>query len=634
MRFADWTGRGVRVAVVGIDPTHERIGPVAAGVSLLPGAGNETGPKGDISDHVGHGTACAGIIRRKAPQAELFSICIFDEFLKADCRSLGAAIDWAVDHRMDVVNLSLGTTDPAFREELAQTCRRAREAGLILVAAGHNEGLESYPAVFPDVIGVTGARVRGRYGYYYREDQIECVARGDAQRVCWTEPRYVMVGGTSYAAPHVTGLVALIRQAYPGASLAQVRETLRRHSCEGEPESLETGPAGVGPLPPDRSLGAEFGWIRRAALYPFNKEMHAFVHNRDLLVFELTGIADPAGKGLVGKDAGEALGLPAIGVRIQSSFEAGLEGADTLILGYVDQLSRIGHKDVLRSSIQTALEKGLHVFSFHAVWPDRYGNLHELANSKGLRIEFPVVTSEEIERTLREETYGTVDVPVLGVFGTSPQQGKFTLQLALRRRLQQIGYRVGQIGTEHHSGLFGMDFALPIGYASPMELPAQYYPPFLDRKMRQLCHQKRPDLILIGGQSGTIPFDRVEGGIHYLDSIALLLGAQPDACILVVNSIDPDEFIQDTIDAIRVVAKASVIALALSDKEKHIRAAYGRSWVTPRQMTPQEIANRIAHLEDRFRLPAAEILSTHGQTRMVNAILSHFAAEKQEAVDV
>ncbi len=611
----------VRVAVIdsGVDPTHEKIGAVHE--VLL----DSESPPAAIG--AGHGTACAGIIRQIAPTATLYDVRIFDESLTADGSALLAAIRWAIEQRMDVVNLSLGTTDVAFRDRLAEVCCRARGAGVILVAAEHNDGRESYPAVLSDVIGVAGGKVRGRYGYYYRPGHaIECVARGDMQRVCWTDPSYLMVSGTSFAAPHVTGMVALIRQAHPGASLEQVREVLQTNALKGTPELLQSTRPAVTPESPANP--SSFSWIQKAALYPFNKEMHSLVRARDLLAFEIAGIADPVGKGLVAKDAGKVLGLPSIGVRIRPRLAAALKKADTLILGYVDQLGRIDKKDMLRTAIETALKRDCHVFSFLAVPQDKYGDLYELADKKGLHLTYPSVSSDDVRQALQTEpAYSPVDVPVLGVFGTSSQQGKFTLQLILRRRLLRLGYRVGQIGTEHHAVLFGMDLAFPMGYASNVEMPLQYYVPYLDYKLRQLSQQQKPDLILVGSQSGTIPYDVHEHRTHSLTSTAFLLGTKPDACILVVNSVDADEYIQDTIDALRALAKAPTLLLAMSDQEKHIRAAYGRTFIKPRPMTAEHIKRTLGRLEDRFGLPAVSILSEKGQQRMVDTVVNHFAEE-------
>ena len=646
LNFMTFTGRGVKVAVIdsGIDPAHPRIGRITGGVSISVAPDGQAIFGTDFVDRTGHGTACAGIIRRKALEADLFAVRIFDESLSADGRALAAAIRWAVERRVDVVNLSLGTTDTAFRDAIAEACREAVSAGVILVAADHNEGLDSYPATLPEAIGVAGGNVRGRHEYLYRPGEaIECVARGEEQRLCWTGGREIILGGTSFAAPHIAGIVSLIREAYPRASLKEVREALKVHALggKGTPASRVAPSLHALPLAAARDDGANrgnrslpeaaetpgYGWIRRAALYPYNKEMHALVRFRDLLPFEIVGVADPPGKRLAGRDAGEAIGIAPVGLRVRPRLQDALPSADTLILGYLDELGRVARRDLLRESIHTALESNLHVFSFLPVPPEAYGDLHETAARRGLKLASPDIPLDGVADVLRRHPAdGPVDVPVLGVFGTSAQQGKFTVQLLLRRRLTRMGYRVAQVGTEHHAALFGMDLAFPMGHASPLCLPLQSYAPYLDARMREICRRKRPDLILVGAQSGTIPYDPLEHGPQALPNLAFLLGVRPDACILVVNSIDPEAYIRDTIHAIQALGKAPTILLALGDKEKCVRAAYGRTLISPRQMPQEEIARKLLRLEETFGIPAAEILSEKGQERMIETIVHHFSA--------
>ncbi len=130
-----------------------------------------------------------------------------------------------------------------------------------------------------------------------------------------------------------------------------------------------------------------------------------------------------------------------------------MEEADTLILGYVDELARIAQKDVLKQTIEIALLNGKNVFSFNYVDKKRYPELYRRASQQKLRITFPKLTRRHFKQVLDLRNQ-EVDKPVLGVFGTSSQQGKFTVQLALRRQLMKMNLNLGQIGTEHHSGLF------------------------------------------------------------------------------------------------------------------------------------------------------------------------------------
>ena len=635
--FSSLRGCGVKVAIIdsGIDASHAKVKPVSSGVQFRTSAYDQVVESADSSDCVGHGTACAGIIRKKAPDARIYSVRIFDESLRASDQALITALRWSTDKGMDVVNLSLGSVHSSVVDELRKVCMEAAAGGAILVSAAHNEGRESYPAIFPEVIGVEGGQVRGDYGYLFRAgDAIECVARGDEQRLCWLNQSEIMAGGTSFAAPHISGIVALILEAEPGADLNRVREVLQENALDAQPgHTSGEGSPGIPPSDCSWKPATPFNKralprICRAAIYPFNKEMHTFVRFHDQLDFELVGIADPPARGLVGQDAGEAIGIPTVGIRISPRLANALVDADTLILGYVDQISRITRRDVLEESVRLAIDRGVNVFSFLPLSPEIHGRLRERASRKNLRISYPGISHAEVEELFGRESRPPTDVPVLGVFGTSSHQGKFTVQVALRKQLRRMGYNVGQIGTEHQSELFGMDYAFPIGYASPLDLPLQFHAPFIEAKIRELAASRRPDLIIVGSQSGTVPFDVEESETHSLPSIAFLLGTQPDACILVVNSIDPEPYIQDTIDAIRTIGQAPVILLAMSDKEKQIRVAYQRSWVAPRQMSRAEVARSLERLETRFGLPAVEIVSETGQRRMTDVVVQHFARER------
>ncbi len=623
----------IRIAIVdsGIDASHTDVDEIAGGVHIQIGQDGETVFWDDHADCAGHGTACAGIIRKKAPDVVLYSVRIFDASLMADGRALIAAIQWCIDNEMDVVNLSLGTTDVTFKETLQKVCRKAVDAGVILVAAESNDGGESYPAVFPEVIGVTGGVIYEPDGFYYRKDQrIECVARGDEQRVCWLNGKHIMTGGNSFAAPHIAGIIAHLLEQHPKCFVQDIRLLLQEKALnEISHRSKSDGQSHR------KDFQEDYAYIKKAVLYPYNKEMHSLVRYRNLLDFEIVGVADPIGKGMVGKDAGKVIGEPVANLRISPNIRRALADVDTLILGYVDQLSRIRKRDLLREYVQLALDAGCHVFSFQALDPNLYGDLYDTADKKGLCVAYPHVHREELAQAIQNfNALPPIDVPVLSVMGTSSQQGKFTLQLALRRRLIQKGYKVGQIGTEHHSRLFGMDAVFPMGYASPLKLPFQHYIPYLDYKMREICQRIQPDIILTGSQSGTIPYHVQEHSTHCLSSLAFLLGVKPDACILVVNSIDAEEYIRDTIDGIRVVCKAPTILLAMGDHEKHIQTAYEHSMITPRKMAQSQIDRHLKKLQDTFCVPAIEILSETGQQRLVETVIQYFSQDDTSEVAI
>ena len=352
--------------------------------------------------------------------------------------------------------------------------------------------------------------------------------------------------------------------------------------------------------------------------------MHSLIRFRDMLPFSIKGVVDPVGRRFVGQDSGDAIRIPPTGIKIQSNLRAALKEADTLILGYVDKLSSLKGNDILGQMVKTALECSCNIYSFLPVSGTEHAELLQLAKERGLTIHYPTIPIYSFDRDRYNYTPDLVDVPLISILGTSAQQGKFTLQLILRKELQKLGYKVAQLGTEHHCSLFGIESTVPMGYGTPPDISYQDISDILDFEVKRIAHEYTPEIIITGAQSGTIPFDIIDRNHHTLSAISFLFGVKPDACILVVNSVDPQQYIQDTIDAIRILAKAPTILLAMSDREKQVNSAYGRNYVWDSPLNQKEIQKKLTSLEDTTGLPAIQITSEIGQQKMVQEILRHF----------
>ncbi|MFT3968651.1 MAG: S8 family serine peptidase, partial [Sphingobium sp.] len=136
--FAGRTGAGIRVAVIdsGVHPGHPHIdaGRIAPGVMILPNGAIVAEP-GATLDRLGHGTAVTAALQEKAPGATCIPVRVFRDSLKASAIALVAAIRWAIENGAGIVNLSLGSVNPAHQTAFGAVARQAREAGVLLVAA-------------------------------------------------------------------------------------------------------------------------------------------------------------------------------------------------------------------------------------------------------------------------------------------------------------------------------------------------------------------------------------------------------------------------------------------------------------------------------------------------------------------
>jgi subtilisin family serine protease len=145
------SGRPVRVAIIdsGVYADHPHVQGIAGGVSLIAGAAAD-----DYLDRNGHGTAVAAAIREKAPAAELVAVKIFDRELAASAGDLARALEWAAGRQVDLINLSLGSTNPAHAERFARALAIVQDAGAAVVSAATQGGLPSLPGSLQPVVAV------------------------------------------------------------------------------------------------------------------------------------------------------------------------------------------------------------------------------------------------------------------------------------------------------------------------------------------------------------------------------------------------------------------------------------------------------------------------------------------------
>ena len=222
--FAGRTGRGVRVAVVdsGVGAGHPHVGAVAAGASLL-----AYGEDADYRDRLGHGTAVAGAIREKAPDAELLAVRIFDRELKASGEVLARAIRWAADHDARLINLSLGTPNEERRELLSAALQYAAERSAFVVAAAEHDGAPMYPGALDGAVGVLldSSCAREELRVLDAASGFMRVAASGYPRPIPGIPPERNFSGVSFAVANATGFLARLLEGRPRSRVA-IKEQL------------------------------------------------------------------------------------------------------------------------------------------------------------------------------------------------------------------------------------------------------------------------------------------------------------------------------------------------------------------------------------------------------------------------
>ncbi|MFD5337176.1 type VII secretion-associated serine protease mycosin [Streptomyces hawaiiensis] len=255
------TGKGMRVAVIdtGVDVTNPQLTDavdVKSGRNFLPknlkdddGNPIERGKENGTTDTVGHGTKVAGIIAARpvkgtgfvglAPDATIIPIQQNDAEGNGDVGTLTDAIRYAVQAGAHVINISQDTSQPMpSTSDLKLAIDLALNKKIVVVASAGNDGLggnvkETYPASYEGVLAVAASDRNNERAAFSQSGEFVGVAAPGVDMIS-TVPKggHCSDNGTSFSAPYVAGLAALIKAKHPDWTarqiVAQIEQTAER----------------------------------------------------------------------------------------------------------------------------------------------------------------------------------------------------------------------------------------------------------------------------------------------------------------------------------------------------------------------------------------------------------------------
>lgn len=254
---AGYLGAGTSVAVfdTGVDYTRSAFGSCSApGGSCKVAVSRDVAADDGVLDTAGHGTNVAAIAVGVAPAAKILSLDVFQGNIAFDSDLL-KAIDWVIQNKdaygIASVNMSLGNS-----EHLLSDCTASpftgpfanlRAAGILPVVAAGNSGSKngnfqngiSYPACTPGAISV-GAVYDSKLGTVQWGDCTDrsavadlptCFSQSGPSMTVWAPGAHIAAGGytfsgTSEAAPHVAGAIAVATSADPTATPEEIQSAI------------------------------------------------------------------------------------------------------------------------------------------------------------------------------------------------------------------------------------------------------------------------------------------------------------------------------------------------------------------------------------------------------------------------
>ena len=506
----------------------------------------------EYTDYIGHGTATADIILKYSQNVNIYIVRIYEKDLYISEEKLCFALEYVREHlTYDMIQISSGILNYSFK--MHEIIRKiVEEDHKLILSAFDNEGGISYPAAFEEVLGIdVNLSYRKKEQYDIVDENVIDVRGGDSFfRVPWINKGKNIVKGSSFLTSYYTAWCG--DHCDGNLNKPYVINELKKHAIHI-----------YGGINIEWSItSSEFVKnIKHAITFPFNKEIYCLAAFEEMLPFKIDGYYDIKHKFIVGKKIKEILKYTDNKALIQNVDNIDWNGDfDTVICGHLSEISEMTKKDYLMEILQLCQKynKRAYVFDDLGLLDENYRNTENLFS--------PIIS---INPSLHNR-FGKLRVcnkPVLAVMGTSSRQGKYTIQLKLMKEFKERGINVDGIATEPTGGLFGFSEMYACGYGSNNNLASREMVRVINDMVYRI-ERTNAELIITGGQSGTVAYDMRNESLIPFEQYCYLTGVNPDGVILCVNEIDDLHYVKRTINYIEAVSSASVFAIVISPVRK------------------------------------------------------------------
>ena len=269
----------------------------------------------------------------------------------------------------------------------------------------------------------------------------------------------------------------------------------------------------------------------RLLIYPYNVQFSPILRHKSLLKgYEISCLVSPNGWGFTGKDAGIVDRGPKIGMTVSSDFEKSLDSCDTVM--FIDSYFPIDFENSMFSKIKMAIKSKKNVICLLQLESKIIEELECICNYERVYFKhYDGVQNVLADKTsIENESIEEINTPIIFVIGMAERTNKFEIQLALREKIDRLGYKISQVGTKSYCEMMDFHYFPSFMYESNISEVNKVL--MFNRFIKRIEETEAPDIIIIGVPGGIMPFNRLFTNKFGILAFEITQAVTPDFVIL------------------------------------------------------------------------------------------------------
>lgn len=364
----------------------------------------------------------------------------------------------------------------------------------------------------------------------------------------------------------------------------------------------------------------------KTLIFPYDRHSSPVVRHQGLLKsLVITHAVSPRGWGYTGKDAAYVDGRENTGICVSCDFDQAVDEVDTVLFTASER--KLDFCEYIYPKLVTAVNKKKEIICTLSLKEKEKEKINNLCRDQGVHIQWFPENQGVADFSRAGGDYRSIykiGTPVIMVLGACAQTDKFEIQLVLREKLLQMGYKVSQIGSRRYCELLGFHSFPEFMYLRGLTEADKVF--LFNAMVKRMEIQEKPDVIIIGIPEGIMPVNEIHSENFGICAYEVSQAVTPDAAIL---SLHYGDYTEEYFEKMWYLAKyrlgIEIDCFALTNLVFDRVNAQERGYKCYTEVDVKVVENMVDKLKQP-RCPVFNIMHRHSSEAMAEFLVDRLAS--------